>query len=410
MIIDTNNFYIKYNDIEYETNIIKELYRLYYYDRLQYKLKIYLKKYILNLIKDNPDIDISNNKLYLTKELAIDLMSLLIFNHKFNSNDPIFDNISPFTYEKIYKYIEIDNCLISYAKSIKEMIYNVIPKLGKKYIKYYKKLRRDIKKEYKIDYEIIENNIIIKIEIYNLDPKINYKKSIDIPTHIFKHLVKLYNTKTLNRYDSDEVLDNKVLDYIYILFNRYYIFSSGNNQGSVLPSFKKLLKTNFNIKVELFGSPLNTSNTNFGSFFYDIDKYFGSFGNFFNLDIKRGYFEINPPFDKCLINKMFNKLNKFLINAEKYKNPLLFCIILPKSYMNNNKITNKYLKYNIFLTKEQFPYIRYGRTFKKTIVSPIVDTYILIIHNDYISNFVKYNLNNFKNILNEWIKKNKKFE
>ena len=29
----------------------------------------------------------------LTKELAIDIMSMLLFNHKFNSNDPIFDNI-----------------------------------------------------------------------------------------------------------------------------------------------------------------------------------------------------------------------------------------------------------------------------------------------------------------------------
>jgi hypothetical protein len=287
------------------------------------------------------------------------------------------------------------------------MIYEVIPKIGKKYIKYFKKLKKNHylwNNEYKIYYEIVNNNVVINIEIFNLNPKINYKKYIELPLHIFKHLIKLYNTKNLNNFTSDEVLDNKVIDYIYILFNRYYIFSSGNNQGSILPSFKKILKTYLNIKIELFGSPLNTSNTNYGSFFYDIDKYFGSLGSFFNMDIKKGYFEINPPFDRCLIKQMFNKLDGFLLNAEKENNPLLFCIILPKSYMDNNKINNKYIKYNIYLTKEQFPYIRYGRKFKKTIVSSIVDTYILIIHNNYISNYVKNNLNNFRNLLHEWIK------
>lgn len=403
--INTNSYYIKYYDIQNDNNIIKEVYRLYYYDKLQNKLYKYINKYLLKVLKKDPNANISDRKIYLTKEFATDIISILIFNHNFNSNDPIFDNKSPFEYNNIYTFFNKDKCLTIYTDKLKQMIFDIIPKIGQKYIKYYKKLKKNYINKYKINYEKIDNNININIEIYNLDPKIIYTKIIDIPIHIFNHLVKLYNIKNLNNYVSNEVLDIKVIEYIYILFIRYFKFSSGNNQASVLPSFKKFLKINLNIKVELFGSPLNTSNANYGSFFYDIDKYFGSLGNFFNMKIKKGYYEINPPFDKCLINKMFIRLNNILIEAEEEKNPILFFIILPKSYIDYNKIDNKYLKINIFLTKDQFPYIRYNRTFKKTIVSPIVDTYILIMYNDYISSFVKNNLNKFNDLLDGWIKK-----
>ena len=56
--------------------------------------------------------------------------------------------------------------------------------------------------------------------------------------------------------------------------------------------------------------------TNFGSIFYDIEWVFGSFGNYFNTNILKGYYEANPPFDICLIKNMFDKMVLELDKAE----------------------------------------------------------------------------------------------
>ena len=429
IIINTNNFKLEYINKKYKyiykNEIIIEIYRSNLFIKLQKKLLKYYNKYLQNILKKNPLYDITDRKKYFSIEYATDLLSIFIFNHKFNSNlDIIFDDISPFNKITLYNYIERDNCININKSSIK-IIYKIFPKLSFTYIKYYKKLENKLNFLYNIKYDIIHENInnehIITLDIKKDDTnflnKIVYENKLIIPNHIFIHLIKLFNTNILNNYISAEILDNVVIEYIYILFNRYHTFSSGNNQASVLPSFKKFLKTYFNIKIELFGSPLNTSNNNFGSFFYDIDKYFGSLGDFFKINIQRGYYEINPPFDKCLINNIFEKILNELTIAENNKEALLFCLIIPKSYFITNKnIKNKYdiylnsdkysifFKYNILLNKERFPYIRYSRNFKKTIVSSIVDTHILLLHNTHISKYVQNNVNIFKTLLNNWIK------
>ena len=424
--IDTNNFKLDYINKRYnyinKNKIIIEIYRCNLFNRLQKKLLIYYNKYLENILKKNPSADITDKRKYLGLGYSTDLLSIFICNHKFNSDlDIIFDDTSPFNKTTLYNYIERDYCITT-NESTRLMIYKIYPKLDFTYIKYYKKLKNRINTlkniQYNIIHENINNEIIITLDIEKNNSKflnkLNYNNKLIIPNHIFTHLVKLFNTNILNNYTSSEILDNVVIEYIYILFNRYNIFSSGNNQASVLPSFKKFLKTYFNIKIELFGSPLNTSNNNFGSYFYDIDKYFGSLGDFFNININRGYYEINPPFDKCLINNMFDKILNELLLAENNKEPLLFCLIIPHSYfiINKNKY-NLYLKssmykmffkYDILLNKEQFPYIRYNKTFTKTIVSPIVDTHILLLHNTYISIYVQNNVNIFEELLNNWLK------
>ena len=190
-----------------------------------------------------------------------------------------------------------------------------------------------------------------------------------------------------------------------MIFIRYNTLSSGNNQASILPSFKKIIKDKLNIKLELFGSPLNTSSFTFGSIFYDIDHVFGSIGNYFNTKLLKGYYEINPIFDKCLIDNIIIKcFNEFNI-ANNNKAPLLFLIILPISYYKYSKklnILNKFKKFEIILDKKKFPYIRYDRHFLKTKVTPIVDTHLLIYHNDYIKEIIKYNVLNFNTSIINW--------
>lgn len=420
--INTNNYNIKYNNIFYDytnyTNnyLITEIYR----NTLYIKFKKYISK-IRKTIIDTHNITNLDKNNFISEIFLYDIVSIFIINHKFKSLfDPIFDISSPFKLNNIVLYFK-NKCIPTINKNIQKSIKNILPKISNKYIKYYKKLKKNIIKfndiKYNITYEINNNIVIIYFNILESNNdiqlfinKLKYKKIINISLHIFNHLVNLYNNKILNKYNNNEILDIKVIEYIYMIFIRYNTLSSGNNQASILPSFKKIIKDVLNIKIELFGSPLNTSSSTFGSLFYDIDNVFGSIGNYFNSNLLKGYYEINPIFDKCIIDKIiikcFNELNVATIN----KNPLLFLFILPISYNKYSSklnILSNFKKFEIIIEKKSFPYIRYDRQFLKTKVSPIVDTHILIYHNDFIKDIIKKNVLNFNHYINSWQLKKK---
>lgn len=417
--LKSDNFNIIYQDKKYDYQNIKniiiyELYKSTLYSKLLKKLKKYRSKYIVK----HPEIDNNDNKVFPSIPLLIDLVSLAIMNHNFNSNfDPMFDNTSPFEKHKLEKILRTDKHLSQFTDTIIDASLYIIPNITKYYLKYYDRLTKRIKKiekvEYELSQELIRTTVLIKLKIVpsKFSSKITYNDTLIISQHIFNHLVKLYNTKMFNKYETSEILDVKTLEYIYMVFNRYFTLSSGNNQASILPSFKKLIKEKFNIKIELFGSPINTSSATFGSYFYDIDYVFGSIGDYFKTDIKKGYYEVNPPFDRCLIyNVMIKTLNELNV-ANENKLPLLFLFVLPYSYFKYYvlpKDLSKYTKINILVPKEKFPYIRYNRTFTKTNVSPIVNTKLILCHTDYISSYVSENVQKFMVILNEWCSKNNK--
>ena len=105
---------------------------------------------------------------------------------------------------------------------------------------------------------------------------------------------------------------------------------------------------------------------------------------------------------------MFKKSLKELKNAEKNEQALLYCFIIPKSYFKYKKLSdefNFFLRHNILVNKEKFLYKRYNRSFDIIKTTSIVDTYIIICNTNYINNYVKYNINIFNSLLNEWIKK-----
>jgi len=400
---NTENFLIEYKPVNYKNNIILELCRQKYYEKLKDKLNKIRIKYLTKLKKKKPDININDVHLYLSQELSYDLLSILIMDMN-NKKDPIFNDVSPFTKQNLHRFFDIDKCIATININIIKSILIIFPYLSNIYIRYFNKLKNKNNTKYKITHTLNQNDVKITLDI-------SQKTDLVIPNHIFYHLVKNYNIKKHNIYDNDKlIIDNDVITYIYILFIRYMTLSNGNNQASILPSFKKLIKEKLNIKVELFGSPLNTSLTTFGSYFYDTDNMFGSIGNFFNMNIKKGYYEINPPFDRCIINKIFNSCLEFLLTAEKDKESLLFLFIIPYTYFKNKSSMNvsifeDFLQFDTLLDKNKFPYIRYSRDFKKTIVKPIVSTRIFICATSHISTYTQINLNLFENTLKNWIKK-----
>jgi hypothetical protein len=103
---------------------------------------------------------------------------------------------------------------------------------------------------------------------------------------------------------------------------------------------------------------------------------------------------------------MFNKSLKELKNAENNKQPLLYCYIIPRSYFKYKKLSdefNFFLRHDIMIEKDKFLYKRFNRSFDIIKTTAIVDTHIIICNTNYINNFVKYNVNIFNSLLNEWI-------
>jgi len=380
---EIENYNINYPKIDKIINpLIIELIRLNLYLKLQKKLKKLRIKYNTNFTDQNKS---------LSEMLALDLLSIFIFNHKFKSNiDPLFDCESPFTKLKIIKYFYEKKCLRNLTDDTINIIIKIFPKISKTYIKYYNRIKDNKINNinYKIDSTKENNFINIKLKLIDNLP-IKYNEIISINEDIFYNLAKNYYS-----YDS-----NYLLEDIYIVFNRYLIFSSGNNQSSILPSFKNILKEKLFINIELFASPLNTNSFKFGSFFYDCDYKFGSIGNYFNIEINKGYFELNPPFDSCIITEMFNKSIIELKKADNNKQPLLFCFIIPNSYFKYNQLNpllNNFLSLNILQKKKDFLYTRLSRDFSFINTSSIVDTCIIICNTKYINDFVNNNLLLFK--------------
>lgn len=420
MNINSDSFQLSFNskifDYENKTKniIITDIYRRFLYDKLKNHFSVIYKKYVDDIKISNININVHDRTNFLSFVFGIDFISLFIFSHNFNSNfDPIFDSVSPFSIDNIVDYIENKNCIITINKNIKKCILDIFPQLSDLYIQCFNDLVNNIhlidKIKYIINYKIFKQSVIIFLDVSEIpNLPLYYERKLILSLHMFNHLVRLFNTNFLDDHESRDIKDEKVIEYIYIIFNRYNTFSSGNNQASILPSFKKLLKNQLNIKIELFGSPINTSNFRFGSFFFDCDKYFGSLGNFFDLNIEKGYYEINPPFDSCLIKKMFDKSLSLLINAQNNKNPLLFCFIIPSSYFKNSQLSddfNPFIKLFYLADKNKFPYMRYDRNYSKTLVTPITNTYIIICHTDYVSKYVSILSKKFGKSIDIWFNK-----
>jgi phosphorylated CTD-interacting factor 1 len=63
--------------------------------------------------------------------------------------------------------------------------------------------------------------------------------------------------------------------------------------------------------------------------FYDLEKYFGSKGNFNNININSGTYVSNPPFDNTIMENMCKILIKFIKNANKNNKSLSILITIP---------------------------------------------------------------------------------
>lgn len=183
------------------------------------------------------------------------------------------------------------------------------------------------------------NNFILK-EI--MDRKIKLICNYNNNTYKVLINIKVYNrlkrrliinslkySLLLNNFDNiDSYLDN----YLFCLLFRYSYLDSGNNQLAINSFIKNIFKES-GVNFELFASSINSLSLHYCSLFYDIEKYFGSCGNFFNISLDKGVFWCNPPYDELILSKTADKLYD-LLNSDK---KLIFIITLPvwDSYTQN---------------------------------------------------------------------------
>lgn len=238
------------------------------------------------------------------------------------------------------------------------------------------------------------NNLDTDIKIIYDNNKLSYtynNEQYDVicTKQIFDKLDKFY----------DNTYDNKLSLYFCILY-RYNIMGAKNQQLSANINFKQDIQKNMNVNCELFGSCINRLYDKFCSLYYDLEKYFGSLGNLFDLMITQGLYFANPPFDEELMENMANHLLNML---DKTTSPLGFIITIPiwdyKTTMNISKICKTraldmgpYKCYNILkqskyfhkeykFCKKNFPYYN----FNNDTVIEASNTYLIIIKNSLLS-------------------------
>jgi hypothetical protein len=298
------DYIIKYEDpnyifysmkINYEINIISpliELYRLKLIKKIKEECKTFFFKKKIN-------IDINNILprwiMLQFKDKGFYIDPLLPFNAEDNSQ--LKKDLHFLSNKKIsFKMAE----QIIFELNLKSKFNNAIIEL-KDYINSDIFIKNN--NNYNINLEKTDN--IYNISFILNNEIINYKLNNNIIE------------KIKNNYKSGIIIDNNLKKILLCLIIRYNTLESDNQQAAVLPEFYKYLNEKYNINGELFASSLNFFNKNYCSIYYDLEYNIGSIGNFFTLDIKKGFYVANPPFDDSIMRNMSIKLINILKNSDE---------------------------------------------------------------------------------------------
>lgn len=388
-INEIEKFIISIKDIKMARQVIPKIYvntdnYEYYYDpklnkytMIHPKLEVKRKKLIEKLFKKFYDICIKYDN--SIKKHKTDTYITLFCWKNLTDIDPVIpyrSSTNNYDYEQLK--VDIKTLGLDPDKILEELN---IPKLLKRYMKKFHKVYKSIDKNKKIN-------------IKNEHNKLTYKKiySVEYTDTIKNKFNKFYDGK----YEKD-----KHILYFCILY-RYSILSAGNQQLAMASNIKQDFKNDFNIDIELYGSCINRYYSNYCSLFYDIEKYFGSLGNFNDIKPVRGMSFANPPFDEDIMAHTSKMMVSWLDEAEKNKKPLGFVMTVPvwdaKTQRKIAKICNirnvtdiekyecrdilyasKYLYKEYVFCKKDFPY--YIFTENRFIYAS--NTYMFIVKNSY---------------------------
>ena len=385
---------------------------LYVYSKKSYKLNTNITVY-QEVLRYNFITGLIKLFITETKKLNLPNYSLLLKYNKLNeiiqkwcwfqyNNERCKDSVIPYVDTNEYDYSIyvgdinsilniniIENNIIELKKNISYYLYNSY-KLFKKLLKKNNKIILTINKN--------KNNVVFTVNILENLEYINNTIVIDVHKELYNRLLsKLQKFSNINMYN----------DYIFCLIFRYSYIDSGNQQLAINKKVKDIFK-NFGVDFETFGSAINVVSNYYCSLFYDIEKYFGSQGNFFDINIAQGLYWCNPPY----INVIMANSAKKILNIIKNNNNVGFIITIPiwdqhTQNLNFNKITKNnninfdqelykdyeayyilkpFIKYELIIPKKRIPYFNFR--LHKDIYA--VDTYMLLIYNKLQPIYIKY--------------------
>ena len=218
--------------------------------------------------------------------------------------------------------------------------------------------------------------------------------------------ISIYDKLANNYTGPKDLVDN----YIWAIIYRYQLLGSNNHQLAVLPNTMEQLKNDFNLNFECFASAINSTFSNYCSIYYDLEKYFGSVGSFFDVKPIKGTFGFNPPYQTDIITNGLTRVLELLNNTEE---ELTFIITIPiwdakgKQIMlekyNNEKYTaidygefniidtilsSKFFRDSRMISKEQFTYIDHNFLLFKN--KTIQNTYVIILSNATINKTIEH--------------------
>jgi len=392
------------------TNIIDPILEL-------YRGKIYCQiiKMFIYLVTENLGTEIFSIKKSYPRTLTNLLSSWMFILYAFetNNNDPFFpDNFDNIESLKItlLDFCKYDNNI----KNNNEIIDNII----KEFLKFIKN-QINILDKYKISpfYLNSKNN-------FNVSKKIIIQKRDNIMIQFYKFKISvsfgIKDKRLLNILDNillpfdvyDKLKNNysgniKYIDVIiWIIIFRYQLLGSNNHQLGILPNIIDTMCKDYNLHFECFASSINSSLKNYCSIYYDLEKFFGSNGNFFNYNIEEGIYSFNPPYQKDIIDKGIERILFFLKIAKTNNKNLTFILTIPIWDKEGQKIFNQknkidYGDFNIInnikesefiiglrlISKDNFTYLDHN--FKLYKNKTIQNTYVIMLSTDQNINFNK---------------------
>ena len=402
------------NQIELEYSCIKT-------QELDLILELYRGKLFCHIIKEfiNDATKILGTKIFSIKKsfprTLTNLLSSWMFNLYASENfNPLLDPFLPNNFNEIDTLRATLKDLVKYDETItnsEKLIETLLSKLKKCFNEQLILLGSYKKSSYYLDnknkYNITKKQIVQEREGVNFTfykYQINIKFEIKdkrlnnildnllIPIDEFDKLKKNYSGK-----------DSLFNDLIWAILFRYQLLGSNNHQLGVKSDIMSKMNTNYNLNFECFASAINSTFKHYCSIYYDVEKYFGSFGSFYNLMPIKGTFGLNPPYQKEIIEMALNKALESLEEAKKKSLELTFIITIPiwdeegKKVMKqtfNNDLPQQNIDYGDFdiigkvkssefhkitrmIPKENFTYIDHN--FKLFKNKTIQNTYVIII-------------------------------
>ena len=362
-----------------------------------------------NYVPHNLNIDkISIHKEILRSIIIKKLFKIFIYHIKQFK----FKNIKKiFKYNKLYEYCQLWCWIQYYNPTIQDSTIPYVSDENYDFKEFIEKINNILNQNITIEHPIIKD-LIYSIKVFLKDSFIEFKKYQDIDIKLEKNIenndvilsckyednsyfIKI-NIDVYNRL-IHKLKDNIDDKYIFCLVFRYSFLDAENQQLAIHTKIKSLFKI-FGVDFELFGSAINVLSNNYCSLFYDIERYFGSSGDFFDIELISGIYWCNPPYIDSLMTKTANKI----INLIKTNKNIAFILTIPvwdkyTQDLNIDNITRNLNKNTLPEIHKDYPayyllkpYIKDELYIPKTVISyfnyrhykPInaSNTYMLIVY------------------------------